>query len=253
MSKKRKRGCDDSRGSPIQLLDDACLVRILTFLTPMPDRFNAARVCKRWQKLASDSRMWLHVEPDSKSDTTIFATLEDAVVAARPGDTVLIAPGITHMASNVVITKPLRLVGGGSSADDTVLLCPRGFDSALEFLANGKLANLKIIAELGSCLLHRRGRLTVDSCALECVEHPLDHLSYPIRSTADDQPCPITNGQNAVSVIQTRIEGGPCCVDTSGKLKLQEVRVLCGRAALTFWFQVSKYGAEDPTLVLCQA
>jgi hypothetical protein len=27
--------------------------------------------------------MWLHVEPDSKSDTTIFATLEDAVVAAR--------------------------------------------------------------------------------------------------------------------------------------------------------------------------
>lgn len=36
MSKKRKRGCDDSRGSPIQLLDDACLVRILTFLTPMP-------------------------------------------------------------------------------------------------------------------------------------------------------------------------------------------------------------------------
>lgn len=27
--------------------------------------------------------MWLHVEPDSKSDSTIFATLEDAVVAAR--------------------------------------------------------------------------------------------------------------------------------------------------------------------------
>ena len=32
-----------------------------------------------------------------------------------------------------------------------------------------------------------------------------------------------------------------------------QVRVLCGRAALTFWFQVSKYRAEDPTLVLCQA
>lgn len=96
-------------------------------------------------------------------------------------------------------------------------------DSALEFLANGRLANLKITAELGSCLLHRKGRLTVDSCALECVDHPLDHLSYPIMSTADDQPCPITNGHNEVSVIETRIEGGLRCVNTGDKLKLQQV------------------------------
>lgn len=34
----------------------------------------------------------------------------DSYYCCRPGDTVLIAPGITHMASNVVITKPLRLV-----------------------------------------------------------------------------------------------------------------------------------------------
>lgn len=93
----------------------------------------------------------------------------------------------------------------------------------MEFLANGKLANLKITAELGSCLLHRKGRLTVDNCALQCVEHPLDHLSYPIMSTADDQPCPITNGSNEVSVIETRIEGGISCVNTTGKLKLQQV------------------------------
>lgn len=32
------------------------------------------------------------------------------IYCCRPGDTVLIAPGITHMASNIVITKPLRLV-----------------------------------------------------------------------------------------------------------------------------------------------
>jgi len=95
--------------------------------------------------------------------------------------------------------------------------------SALEFLANGRLANLKITAELGSCLLHRKGRLTVDSCALECLDHPLDHLSYPIVSTADDQPCPITNGHNEVSVIGTRIEGGLRCVNTGDKLKLQQV------------------------------
>lgn len=99
------------------------------------------------------------------------------------------------------------------------------YHSALEFLANGRLANLKITAELGSCLLHRKGRLTVDSCALECIDHPLDHLSYPIMSTADDQPCPITNGQNEVSVIETRIEGGLRCVNTGDKLKLQQVSI----------------------------
>lgn len=248
-----KRPCSGLDKSPMQLLDDACLVRILTFLTPLPDRFNAARVCKRWKKLACDKRMWLRVEPNLKSAPNRYSTLQEAVIRARPGDTVLVAPGITHVAPNIRINKPLCLVGGGDSADDTLLLCPRGFDSALEFLANGRLANLKITAELGSCLLHRKGRLTVDSCALECVDHPLDHLSYPIMSTADDQPCPVTNGQNEVSVIETRIEGGLRCVNTGDKLKLQQVRVLCGRAAYTFWFQVAKHVTEESPLVCCKA
>jgi hypothetical protein len=98
----------------MQLLDDACLVRILTFLTPLPgdglpcsdagisclisvpfsvltelfshaftDRFNAARVCKRWQKLACDKRMWLRVEPALKPAPNQFTTLQEAVTSAR--------------------------------------------------------------------------------------------------------------------------------------------------------------------------
>ncbi len=87
------------------------------------------------------------------------------------------------------------------------------------------MANLTIKAELGSCLLHRKGRLTVDNCFLECADHPLDHLSCPIISTADDSPCPISKAQNEVSVIETRIEGGFGCVRTSGSLKLQQVNM----------------------------
>lgn len=87
------------------------------------------------------------------------------------------------------------------------------------------MANLTIKAELGSCLLHRKGRLTVDNCFLECADHPLDHLSCPIISTADDSSCPISKAQNEVSVIETRIEGGFGCVRTSGSLKLQQVNM----------------------------
>lgn len=32
--------------------------------------------------------------------------------------------------------------------------------------------------------MHRRGRLMVENCALECVEHPLEHLVSPIVTTA---------------------------------------------------------------------
>lgn len=39
-------------------------------------------------------------------------------------------------------------------------------------------------AELGCCLLHRSGRLTIDGCVLQCETDPLDHLSCPIVSTA---------------------------------------------------------------------
>jgi len=49
------------------------------------DRFNAARVCKRWQTLVSDSRMWLHVDSDhdARLPMNVFSSLQDAVLAAR--------------------------------------------------------------------------------------------------------------------------------------------------------------------------
>ncbi|EFJ22052.1 hypothetical protein SELMODRAFT_175869 [Selaginella moellendorffii] len=246
-SARRGRG-QESRRPSINLLDDGCLVRVLGFLAPFPDRFNAASVCSRWHKLIADSRMWLRVQSataNSSYNSFIqsgeFATLQDAVNAARPGDTIFIGPGEVHAVANVAIDKPLCLMGGGSSPEETVLISPSGSESALVFSANGKIANLTIKAELGSCLLHRRGSLTVDRCALECEEHPLEYLSCPIVTTAGGLAAHHLPGKSdGLSVIETRIVGGTCAVKTVGSLVLQQVRVLYSRAAVIFWFTVAQ-------------
>lgn len=212
--KKWKR-CN-SLPSPINSLDDGCLMRIFSFLSPLPDRYSAARVCSRWRHLASDPRMWLRVEKscNALAESGIFSTIEDAVVAA----------------------------------------------SALEFLSTGKVANLTIKAELGSCLLHRNGRLTVEGCVLQCEEHPLEHLCCPIVSTADALAPPSTlssvmKGGSSMSVIHTRIEGGAKAVLTNGSLTLQQVRVIYSPTALFFWFNVSQKSLTDIDLppFICKA
>ncbi|CAI5998191.1 unnamed protein product [Closterium sp. NIES-65] len=53
-------GCS---ATTMDCLDDACLLLVFSFLAPLPDRFHAGRVCRRWQHLAADRRMWIHVDP----------------------------------------------------------------------------------------------------------------------------------------------------------------------------------------------
>ncbi|EOA25583.1 hypothetical protein CARUB_v10018930mg [Capsella rubella] len=231
-------------------LDDGCLMHILSFLSPIPDRYNTALVCHRWRYLACHPRLWLRVDRFAKDLTQpgVFHNIESAVAAARPGDTILIGAGGNHHVSNIQIKKPLCLVGGGEIPDETTLICSRGSDSALELLSTCKLANLTVKAELGCCLLHRSGRLTIDGCVLQCETNPLDHLSYPIVSTAGDEDIlghvevdetvvEKIKG-HSVTVLQTRIEGGAKAVSTSGDLVLQRVRVMYSKAYLYFWFDV---------------
>ncbi|CAM8964832.1 unnamed protein product [Rhodiola kirilowii] len=176
----------------------------------------------------------------------VFHDIQTAIVAARPGDTIVIASGDTHVATNIQINKPLCLIGGGVLPDETTLICSRGSDSALEFLSTCKVANLTVKAELGCCLLHRSGRLTVDGCVLQCESNPLDFLSFPIVSTATGSALLTTmtkglgnKGQgNSVTVSHTRIEGGAKAVSTIGDLALQRVRVIYARTSLFFWFDV---------------
>lgn len=111
----------------------------------------------------------------------------------------------------------------------------------MEFLSTCKLANLTVKAELGCCLLHRNGRLTIDGCILQCETNPLDHLSCPIVSTATNCnviPSTVKTNGDSVTVLRTRIEGGAKAVLTSGDLVLQRVRVIYCRTNLYFWFDV---------------
>jgi hypothetical protein len=113
--------------------------------------------------------------------------------------------------------------------------------SALEFITTCKLANLTVKAELGCCLLHRSGRLTIDSCILQCEASPLDYLSCPIICTAGGNEVvssAVKTKGNRISVSQTRIEGGAKAVLTSGDLTLQQVRVIYARTFVYFWFDV---------------
>ncbi|KAI6675965.1 hypothetical protein NL676_036761 [Syzygium grande] len=242
-NKRRKSRSGAPSFAPINNLDDGCLMHIFSFLSPIPDRYNTALVCHRWCYLACHPQLWLRVDRSVKdsSEPGVFPNIESAVSAARPGDTILIAAGGSHVASNIQINKPLCLIGGGELPDETMLLCSRGSDSALEFLSTCKLSNLTVKAELGCCLLHRSGRLIIDGCILQCETDPLDYLSCPIVSTATGSKVvssPIGYHGNGVSVSQTRIEGGAKAVLTSGDLALQRVRVMCARTNLFFWFDV---------------
>lgn len=104
------------------------------------DRYNTALVCHRWLFLACHPRLWLRVERSIKDplEPGVFSSIETAVAAARfvklnlsvflffssgrvleliilvfhcrPGDTILIAAGGRHLASDIQIKKPLCLV-----------------------------------------------------------------------------------------------------------------------------------------------
>ncbi|XP_021774437.1 F-box protein SKIP5-like [Chenopodium quinoa] len=230
--------------SPINTLDDGCLMHIFSFLSPLPDRYNTALVCHRWRFLACHPRLWLRVDRTIKdfSEPGVFSCIDAAVSAAKPGDTILIAAGGVHFTSNIQIKKPLCLIGGGELPEETTLLCSRGTDSALELLSTCKITNLTVKAELGCCLLHRSGRLIIDSCLLQCETDPLDYLSCPIVSTATGPKklsslSSMSRG-DGVTVSCTRIEGGAKAVMTIGTLVLQSVRVIYGRNSVLFWFEV---------------
>lgn len=93
--------------SLVKLLVSGCRLHIsleflpffVTFAIEFADRYDNALVCHRWRYLACHPRLWLRVE----------RSINDFVLQ-RPGDTILIATGGVHSASNIQITKPLCLV-----------------------------------------------------------------------------------------------------------------------------------------------
>uniref|UniRef100_A0A383WQ36 F-box domain-containing protein n=1 Tax=Tetradesmus obliquus TaxID=3088 RepID=A0A383WQ36_TETOB len=173
-------------------LDDACLMRIFKHLMPLPDLFQVAQTCWRFHRLTSDKRMWLVVAPSSISPEVtpsgraglVYPSLKAAVAASRPGDTIWLAPGMQHAATNVTIPWPLHILGGGLVPEDTQIFTANSADFALSFSASAKLAMLAVSTTLCPCLVHQRGLLTVERCRLAVDAKGLQHLVAPVLTLA---------------------------------------------------------------------
>ncbi|RRT36328.1 hypothetical protein B296_00041879, partial [Ensete ventricosum] len=244
------------------------------------DRYSVALVCHRWRYLVCHPRLWLRVENSIRNmgEPGVFPNLEAAISAARfigggelPDDTVLTCSrgserfdhliGVLRMVDSDFLasdrTSSLTETSSSSFVNMQCLLwylysfCFHQLEflmlkclhSALEFLSTCKITNLMIKAELGCCLLHRSGRLTIEGCILQCEANPLDYLSFPIMSTANgchSFPQPVKGHGDGVTVARTRIEGGAKAVWTSGHLVLQRVRAIYSRTSIFFWFEVAE-------------
>ncbi|GAY65749.1 hypothetical protein CUMW_243420 [Citrus unshiu] len=82
---KSKTMKNNSFIAPINNLDDGCLMHVFSFLSPIPDRYNTALVCHRWNYLACHPRLWLRVDQSVKdlSEPGVFPDLKTAVSVAR--------------------------------------------------------------------------------------------------------------------------------------------------------------------------
>lgn len=79
------------------------------------------------------------------------------------------------------------------------------------------MSNLTIKATLSNCILHRRGKLTVEGCKLQCYAGGLEHLFTPLVTLAtaglrvqrEHLTRPMVTGTDAgmgvLSVVETRI------------------------------------------------
>jgi len=93
---------------------------VLSFLPAHPDLFNAMAVSREWRNRALEvyhDRRTVHVPPFPDA-------LERAVAAATPGDTLLLDDGEHWLSAELLIEKPLRLVGTNHLGAVLVSRCP---------------------------------------------------------------------------------------------------------------------------------
>lgn len=252
-------------------LDDACIQAVFSFLHPLPDLFNVAASCRRLRDLALDRKSWIVVSLTAsepvigvpKQYRQLFQSLQEAISASRPGDTIFLQPGVYKVA-DLVISRPIHIMGGGLIPEETLLVSSRGADTALDFRASGKLFNLSIRSQLGSCITHHCGKLSVEQVAMECDTEGLDHLVSPMATLAVSPgatPCSghlalphahparkrksemeeggrMLAGPGVLSVVESKIKGGLTAIQLLGSGELSSVRAIYRSQYTLLWFTV---------------
>jgi hypothetical protein len=266
----------------LSLSDDLLLVT-LAALDPLPDRFSAGRTCRRLHRLVSSDALRVIVSPSVAAAgapgtrraprpacRAVFLTVEEAVAASRPGDTLVLEAGMTHACADVTLTWPLRLTGGvlqrRHPAEEATgpaqppplpptLAAPPSTQPStiLDVAASAHLAGLRIQAPAagGSCIWHRAGTLRISSCFIEATAAAHSGLAFlhsPIFSSAVD------GTRDRIDVEETRMAGAPGTQAASvlGHLSasVHDVRVvpLPGRRGSLFWLSVKPWGVTPGSL-----
>lgn len=93
-----------------------------------------------------------------------FTTVSEAITAARPGDRILVRPGI--YTESLIIDKPLEILGEGSAAD--IQINARGAPAVVFRASIGRIANLTLRQAGGKGTWYgvdiAQGRLELESC-----------------------------------------------------------------------------------------
>jgi hypothetical protein len=177
-----------------------------------------------------------------------FTCLRDAVKHSRPGDTILLAPGAQcHFANGIVINHSLRIMGGGKVPEECVVrLSSASCGPVLTFQASGHVSNISIFGDIGGCIAHTSGRLTVEDCTLHCNARGLYHLASPIEFLAKESlSCLSSSPVARLVVAATTCAGGSSAVRISEDGRLLNVRVVYEKSKFLFWFEVTLESASN--------
>ena len=110
----------------------------------------------------TEPRTWV-VDPLYRGD---HLTLTDALEAAQPGDRILVRPGLYK--ENVVIDKPVEIIGDGELSEIIIIIEANGQDTIL-FKANmARIAQNFTLRQTGGglwdCVDITQGRLDLEGC-----------------------------------------------------------------------------------------
>ena len=110
-------------------LPSRCLVKVMSYLVPFPDRMSCSYVCKYWSHTARDLSFVRHVIPvemgalleGTKVDYNHYRSINDALMNALPGDTIELADGHYWVNDGLLVDKPLRLIGDEHNCTNVVI------------------------------------------------------------------------------------------------------------------------------------